>query len=174
MWTHSGVLLSHEKCCLATACMDLEGTVLSEISQRKTELHNLTYVWNLKSQVHGSREENGGCQGLRGWRETERHQAGGRSLQLEDEWVLGPDVPCRPVVNSTELRAWKLLGAWVLSVSTPLPKGETQSDSVRWCTCPLTWLWWPFPCVYAYQIIMLDTSVCSILLVSKAGKNLKV
>lgn len=42
-------LLSPEKCCLATACMDLEGTVLSERSQRKTELHNLTYVWDLKN-----------------------------------------------------------------------------------------------------------------------------
>ena len=37
----------------ATIWIDLEGIMLSEISQRKTKakLYNLTYMWNLKKQT---------------------------------------------------------------------------------------------------------------------------
>ena len=41
----------------ATIWMDLEGTVLSEISQTRQILHDTTYMWNLKkSQTHRKRD----------------------------------------------------------------------------------------------------------------------
>ena len=63
----------------AMTFMDLEGIVLSEISQRKTKCHDFTYMWNLKNkinkqvdqkQTHKYREHFDGCQlkdGLGGW-----------------------------------------------------------------------------------------------------------
>ena len=35
----------------ATIWMDLEGTVLSEISQTRQILHDTTYMWNLKKKA---------------------------------------------------------------------------------------------------------------------------
>ena len=32
--------------------MDLEGIVLSEISQRKTKLYDFIYMWNLKNKAN--------------------------------------------------------------------------------------------------------------------------
>lgn len=128
------------------------------------------YVWSLeKPNARKQRGEGGGCQELRavgGDRDV-----GVRGLvQLEDEWLLGSDVQCGTVVNSAELCAWKLLGAWVLSVSNSLPKGETQSDSeVIHVSVNLTVV---TVSLCAYWIILLDTLICSILLVSNtAGKN---
>ena len=42
----------------ATTWMDIEGIMLSEISQteKRQILYNLTYVWNLKTQTHRNRE----------------------------------------------------------------------------------------------------------------------
>lgn len=142
--TPSGVLLSHERRCLAAACVNLEGTALSEMNRERQNCAT-HYVWSLESQTHGSREEKGGCQGLRAvGGDRERCRWGGIDLQLEDEWLLGSDVQCGTEVNSAELCAWKLLGAWVLSVSNSLPPKEKHKVTLRWSTCLLTWLWWPF------------------------------
>ena len=40
----------------ATTWMDLENIMLSEISQRKLILYDLTYMWNLKKQTNRARE----------------------------------------------------------------------------------------------------------------------
>ena len=76
MWyihIHSA-LESREVLLLVTTWIDLEGIMLSEISQRKTNT-----VWshlNLKKQTHRYREQIGGCQrqglkgGQNGWGES--------------------------------------------------------------------------------------------------------
>ena len=46
--------------------MDLKNITLSEISQRKTNMHDITYMWNLKcntnKQTHIYRKQTCGCQ----------------------------------------------------------------------------------------------------------------
>ena len=44
----------------ATMWMDLEGIMLSEISQRRQIPYNLTCMWNLKTKAHGHRVQTGG------------------------------------------------------------------------------------------------------------------
>ena len=49
--THSGILLRHEVLSFATMWMNLEGVMLSEMSDRERQrLYVITYIWNLKKR----------------------------------------------------------------------------------------------------------------------------
>ena len=50
VYSYNGTLLSHRKNKIlpfAATWMNLEGTMLSEISQRKANMYDVTYMWNL-------------------------------------------------------------------------------------------------------------------------------
>ena len=62
---------------------ELEGIMISEISQTKTNtvcFH--IYVESKKSQTHGNRVWNGGCQWLAGAEKRGRYWSKGTNLQL--------------------------------------------------------------------------------------------
>lgn len=56
VYMHNGILLSHKKneiLPFATTWMDLEGIMLSEISQSdKDRYHDLTHMWNLRNKTN--------------------------------------------------------------------------------------------------------------------------
>ena len=64
------VIKKNEIWSFVTTWMDLEGMMLSEISQRKTNTIYFTYIWNLKNKTnktkqkytHRYREQTRGCQ----------------------------------------------------------------------------------------------------------------
>ena len=72
----NGILLNQKNILpFVTTWMDLEGIMLTEISQTERQiLYNLTYMWNLKNKTnktkwncfhfvtHRYREQTGGCQ----------------------------------------------------------------------------------------------------------------
>ena len=73
---------------LRTTCVNLEGIMLREISQRQKDKHFLygaTYIWNLKkSQTHRTREQKSGCQGTGGGG-NRKMLVNGINFQLQDE-----------------------------------------------------------------------------------------
>ena len=66
LYTHNGILLSHKKkeiLPFVTTWMDLEGIMLSEISQRKTNTVS-SHLYADSKVKHIKRELSGGYQGL--------------------------------------------------------------------------------------------------------------
>ena len=51
---YNGIFLSHKKELMpfAATWMDLEIIILSEVSQRKTIVYDITYMWNLKNSTN--------------------------------------------------------------------------------------------------------------------------
>ena len=57
IYIHNGILLTHKNGMkilpFATTWMDLEGIMLSDISQREKQiLYDITYMWNLKNKTN--------------------------------------------------------------------------------------------------------------------------
>ena len=52
---HNGIPLGHKKVGnlpFATAWMDLESILLSEISQSEKDTYHMTYLWNLRNKMN--------------------------------------------------------------------------------------------------------------------------
>ena len=78
MHVHNGVVLAHKKnneiLPFATAWMDLEGIMPSEISQsEKEKYHDFTYRWNLKNKINKQNRNK-----LKIQKQTDGCQRGGR------------------------------------------------------------------------------------------------
>ena len=66
-----------------TTCMDLQGIRLSEMSQRRQIVYDLTYMLNLKKQTHRNRQKMGSCQRQsKGVGKSEQSGSKGTNFQL--------------------------------------------------------------------------------------------
>lgn len=86
---------------LARMWVDCEGITLSEISQRKQMLCDLTYMWNLKTPELRHREQTGGFQRQGG---CEWYGEGGRKTQTSSYKQSARDeLFCTGLVNTAVL-----------------------------------------------------------------------
>lgn len=93
--THSGILFSRKKEGNPAIgdSMDLEGTMLNEVSQREI-LHGIPYMWNQTNKIHTlrNREEKSGYRGLGGKGNRERLVKGHKLLAVK--YVM-PEILCK-------------------------------------------------------------------------------
>lgn len=145
----------------------------SEMNLRKAELRATLPRWSLEKP--NARKQRGEGRLPGGWGqsgETERCRWRGHRPPVRRRVTSGVWCTVWDCSYCAELCAWKLLGAWVLCQQLPPQRRNTESDSeVIHVSVNLT-VGDCFRCVYAYWIILLDTLICSILLVSNtAGKK---